>query len=50
MVAKTIVRAATARRPRSRYASGRGARLVMGTRRVLPDRAFDAILTRSYLR
>jgi len=49
-VAKTIVRAATARRPRTRYPTGRGARLVMGTRRVLPDRAFDAILTRAYLR
>lgn len=49
-VAKTIVKAATARRPRSRYATGRGARSVIATRRLLPDRAFDAILTRAYLR
>lgn len=49
-VAKTIVKAATARWPRSRYATGRGARSIMATRRLLPDRAFDAILTRDYLR
>ncbi|MBB6627118.1 SDR family NAD(P)-dependent oxidoreductase [Nocardioides sp. KIGAM211] len=49
-VARTIVRAATAGTPRSRYATGRGARMVMATRRLLPDRAFDAILTRAYLR
>jgi NAD(P)-dependent dehydrogenase (short-subunit alcohol dehydrogenase family) len=49
-VARTIVRAATAGRPRTRYATGRGARLVMATRRVLPDRVFDAFLTRAYLR
>jgi NAD(P)-dependent dehydrogenase (short-subunit alcohol dehydrogenase family) len=49
VVAKTIVKAATARRPRSRYATGKGASTVMTTRRVLPDRAFDAIMTRMYL-
>jgi NAD(P)-dependent dehydrogenase (short-subunit alcohol dehydrogenase family) len=49
-VAKTIVKAASANRPRTRYATGRGARMVMGTRRVLPDRGFDAILSRAYLR
>jgi NAD(P)-dependent dehydrogenase (short-subunit alcohol dehydrogenase family) len=49
-VAKTIVKAASANRPRTRYATGRGARMVMGTRRVLPDRAFDAVLSRAYLR
>jgi hypothetical protein len=49
-VAKTIVKAATASRPKSAYATGRGARMVMGTRRLLPDRAFDAILSRAYLR
>jgi hypothetical protein len=49
-VAKTIVKAATASRPRSAYATGRGARMVMATRRVLPDRAFDAVLNRAYLR
>ncbi len=50
VVARTIVKAATAERPRLRYATGRGARMVMATRRLLPDRAFDAILTRAYLR
>jgi len=49
-VAKTIVKAATTSHPRSAYATGRGARMVMGSRRLLPDRAFDAILTRAYLR
>ncbi|MGH3362708.1 MAG: oxidoreductase, partial [Nocardioides sp.] len=49
-VARTIVKAATATRPRTAYATGRGARAVMATRRLLPDRAFDAVLTRLYLR
>ncbi len=49
VVARTIVKAATAKRPRARYATGKGASTVMTTRRVLPDRAFDAILSRMYL-
>ncbi len=49
-VARTIVKAATASRPRTAYATGRGARAVMATRRLLPDRVFDAMLTRLYLR
>ena len=49
VVAKAIVKAATARRPRSRYSTGKGASTVMTTRRVLPDRAFDAIMTRLYI-
>ena len=49
-VAKTIVKAATASRPRSAYATGRGARMVMASRRLLPDRAFDAVISRAYLR
>lgn len=49
-VARTIVKAATAERPRSRYASGKGGRLIPMTRRLLPDRAFDAVLTRAFLR
>lgn len=43
-VAKVIERAATARRPRTRYPVTLGARLLMGMRRWLPDRAFDAFL------
>ncbi len=49
-VARTIVKAATASHPRTRYASGKGARLVPAVRRLLPDRAFDAILARAYFR
>lgn len=49
-VAKTIVKAATASHPRSRYASGKGARIVPAVRRLLPDRAFDAVLARAYFR
>jgi NAD(P)-dependent dehydrogenase (short-subunit alcohol dehydrogenase family) len=48
-VARTIVKAATATTPRARYASGRGARIVPAVRRLLPDRAFDAVLRRAYL-
>ena len=48
-VARTIVKAATADRPRSRYASGKGARIIPLSRRLLPDRAFDAVLRRAYL-
>ena len=49
-VGRTIVRAATASHPRTRYASGRGARMIPGVRRLLPDRAFDAVLARAYFR
>ena len=48
-VARTIVKAATAERPRSRYASGKGARVLPMARRLLPDRAFDAVLARAFL-
>jgi short-subunit dehydrogenase len=49
-VARAVARAATAERPRTRYPTGRGARLAPAVRRVLPDRAFDAVLGRAYLR
>jgi NAD(P)-dependent dehydrogenase (short-subunit alcohol dehydrogenase family) len=49
-VAKTIVKAATASHPRSRYASGKGARILPATRRLMPDRVFDAMLARAYFR
>ena len=49
VVAKTIVKAATARRPKPRYATGKGSSTVMTLRRALPDRAFDAIMTRMYI-
>ena len=50
VVARTIAKAATASRPKTRYATGRGARPIAAARRILPDRAFDAILARAYLR
>jgi short-subunit dehydrogenase len=43
-VAKVIEKGITARRPRTRYVVTLGARVLMGLRRVLPDRAFDAFL------
>lgn len=48
-VAATIVRAATAARPRTRYPVGRGARTVIAARRVLPDRVFDRLLRTTFL-
>ncbi len=47
-VAQIVLRAAEAERPRTRYPAGRGARTIMMARRVLPDRAFDALLRRVY--
>ena len=44
VVAKVIEKAISARRPRTRYVITLGARVLMGLRRVLPDRAFDAFL------
>jgi NAD(P)-dependent dehydrogenase (short-subunit alcohol dehydrogenase family) len=49
-VADVVGRAATARRPRTRYRVGRGARPVLLARRLLPDRAFDAVLLTTYNR
>lgn len=45
VVARVIARAATARRPRARYAAGRMARVVLLARHLLPDRAFDRVIT-----
>jgi NAD(P)-dependent dehydrogenase (short-subunit alcohol dehydrogenase family) len=45
VVARTIARAVSARRPRTRYAVGAGARPVIALRTVLPDRAFDSVLS-----
>jgi NAD(P)-dependent dehydrogenase (short-subunit alcohol dehydrogenase family) len=48
VVAKKIVKAATARRPRTRYPVGRGAGSIVTARRLLPDRAMDAVISRLY--
>lgn len=50
VVAKKVTKAATAGHPRSRYPAGRGARIIPLARQVLPDRAFDLVLERVYLR
>ncbi|MFE0632695.1 oxidoreductase [Streptomyces sp. NPDC058864] len=47
VIADTIGRAATARRPRTRYATGFAAKPMIAARRVLPDRAFDALIRRA---
>jgi NAD(P)-dependent dehydrogenase (short-subunit alcohol dehydrogenase family) len=44
VVAKTIVKAVQARSPRTRYATGGGAKPVLFLRRMLSDRAFDAMM------
>lgn len=46
VVAKTIVKAATARRPKTRYAVGFGAKPLILTRSVLSDRAYDSMILR----
>ncbi len=44
VIGKAIARAATARRPRIRYAVGLGAKPAIFLRWLLPDRAFDGML------
>lgn len=44
VVAKTIVRAARARKPNTRYATGGGAPAILFLRHLLSDRAWDAVL------
>lgn len=48
VVADTIVKALTARRPKPRYATGKMARLLMATRWLVSDRVFDRLVARSY--
>ncbi len=43
-VAKTIARAIQARRPRARYPVTASARLMMGQRRMMPDRVWDMVM------
>ena len=44
VVARTIIRAATARRPGTRYATGGGAKVVLFLRSILSDRMFDRLM------
>jgi NAD(P)-dependent dehydrogenase (short-subunit alcohol dehydrogenase family) len=46
VIAKTVAKAATARRPKTRYAVGAGAKPLIFIRRRLPDRAYDALIKR----
>jgi NAD(P)-dependent dehydrogenase (short-subunit alcohol dehydrogenase family) len=48
VVADAVARAVQARRPRTRYAVGRGARPVLIARRLLRDRAFDRLVTTTF--
>ena len=47
VIAKAVTKAATAHRPKTRYAVGFGARPLIFLRRWLPDRAFDAFIRRA---
>ena len=44
VIARTVGRIVTARRPRTRYAVGFMAKPLIAARRVLPDRAFDQLI------
>ncbi len=44
VVAKTIVKAITTRRPKTRYATGGGAKAILFARRILSDRMFDKVM------
>jgi short-subunit dehydrogenase len=48
VVALAIGKAVTARRPRTRYAVPTSAKAILLARRLLSDRAFDAVITRAY--
>jgi 1,6-anhydro-N-acetylmuramate kinase len=46
VVAKTIVKAALANRPKTRYATGGGAKTILFLRRILSDKMFDKLMIR----
>ena len=50
IVAKKIVKTALVNTPRARYPVGKGAGTIMRARKLLPDVAFDAIVSRMYLK
>ncbi|MFF2450963.1 oxidoreductase [Isoptericola sp. NPDC058082] len=47
VIADAIAKAVTARRPKTRYAVGYGARPLIAAGRILGDRQFDALITRA---
>ena len=46
VVAESVLRALTSKRPRTRYPSGVGAKRLLLMRRILPDRLFDRVILR----
>ena len=50
VVARKILKAATTSHPRARYPVGKGAGSIVLARRLMPDRAFDAMISTMYLR
>lgn len=44
VIARVIARAVLARKPKTRYAAGMGAKPILFFRKILPDRAFDRIM------
>ena len=46
VIGKKVLKAATARRPKTRYTVGSGAKPLRFMRRWLPDRAYDAMIRR----
>ncbi|WP_042386514.1 oxidoreductase [Streptacidiphilus melanogenes] len=47
VIADAIGKAVTTHRPKTRYATGFGARPLIALRRILPDRAFDTVISRA---
>ncbi|MFD9467216.1 oxidoreductase [Streptomyces sp. NPDC060027] len=47
VIADAIGKAVTARRPKTRYVTGFGARPLIALRRLLPDRGFDTVISRA---
>jgi NAD(P)-dependent dehydrogenase (short-subunit alcohol dehydrogenase family) len=47
LIGKTITKAVTARRPKTRYAVGYGAKPMIALHGLLPDRTFDAFIRRA---
>lgn len=47
LIAKVIATAATTRRPKTRYAAGTGARAILIVRRLVTDRMFDYLVSRT---
>lgn len=47
-VARVVAKSLSATRPKTRYIVTPGARMMLVVRRLLPDRAFDAVLRRNY--